>query len=406
MDRFPIGFWNYVDIDRQDASAVRDWADAGVTLTQGPYYTGSPEHVKKMRAILDACEAEGIKLVLVDDRTHWLTLEKGDEASFRRGVAEAVEQLGDHPATFGFFVGDEPVKANFEHACRAMHILKELAPHLSPMLNLLPWHPGVDKHVGHARWSDYLDAYCEQARPDFLCYDCYSQMNPGTEGFEMYFYNLRQYWEAARRHGIPYWTTLLSVGHYRYRCPNEDDIRWQVNTALAHGAKGLLWFFFYMREPHENYRVSPIDEHGERTETYHWLSRVCRTFLNTHAPMMRQLSLKRVSHVGQVWGGWQEFDGTGRVIHVGPSHGVPVIVSEFEGPDGAAYVALVNSSQRDCTQCEVQVRGDHPELFRVGWEGKEQAVQSSSGNDFVYTWAWLAPGQMELYRVAESSRQP
>ena len=52
----------------------------------------------------------------------------------------------------------------------------------------------------------------------------------------MYFTNLREFEAASRRHGIPYWTTLLSVGHFRYRCPREDDMRWQVSTAAAHGA--------------------------------------------------------------------------------------------------------------------------------------------------------------------------
>ena len=62
------------------------------------------------------------------------------------------------------------------------------------------------------------------------------------------------------------------IGFWNYRCPNEDDFRWQLNTAIAHGAKGILWFFFYMRYPHDNARLSPIDEHWKRTETFQWLS--------------------------------------------------------------------------------------------------------------------------------------
>ena len=396
MRAFPIGFWNYVAIENQDASAVKDWVDAGVTLTMGPLYGAG--QADRMRSILDACQEAGIRIILCDQRSSWRTLESGDKEGYRAGMAQAIAELGDHPAVLGFHVGDEPGTGSFPCACQAMRIQKEMAPHLTPFLNLLPWYPGVEQRVGYARWADYLDAYAREAAPEFLCYDCYSQMNPGTEGWEMYFTNLREFQEAGARHGIPFWTTLLSVGHFRYRCPKEDDIRWQVNTALAHGAAGLLWFFFYMRTPHENYRVSPIDEHYERTETYDWLSRVCRTFLKSTAPVMTALTLSRVRHVGQAWGGTPLMDETGLVVRAASSTGTPLIVSEFKHTGGADYVMIVNNSQTESTQATLQVRGDRPQLHAVGWLAKESPVGETQV-DWAGITAWLAPGQMALYRV-------
>ena len=90
-----------------------------------------------------------------------------------------------------------------------------------------------------------------------LCYDCYTQMNPEEEGTDRFFLNLKYYSDAAKAAKLPLWTTLLSVGHYRYREPNEDDLRWQLSAAAACGCKGILWFFIYMRAPMSNYRVSP-----------------------------------------------------------------------------------------------------------------------------------------------------
>jgi hypothetical protein len=54
---FPIGFWNYRSIEHQDAAAVSDWAEAGMTLTVGPYYGSHPAEVRRMRSVLDACAA-------------------------------------------------------------------------------------------------------------------------------------------------------------------------------------------------------------------------------------------------------------------------------------------------------------------------------------------------------------
>ena len=409
--RFPIGFWNYTPIADQDASAVRDWADAGMTLTIGPFYGAGAPDARRMRAILDAAAAADIRVILSHNDLFADRIEP-DEAAYRRALERAVRDLKGHPAAFGFHLGDEPDTAAFPRYCRAMRVHREAAPQLTPFINLLPMFPGIETRIGYSDWGRYLDDYVAGARPPFLCYDCYAQMNPDAEadgfwGFEMYFANLRTYWEAAARHGLDYWTTLLSVGHFRYRCPREDDLRWQLNTAVAHGAKGLLWFFFYMRAPQDNYRVSPIDEHGERTETYGWLSRVNRTFLKWHAPVLLQCRLSRVSHVGKAWGGWPSFDGLGRFAEARSSTGTSLILSEFRHASGAEYLAVVNNSQTASTHAELAVRGRQPVLRRVGWQGVETGlvdstgVGATAGVDRLAFGAWLAPGQMELYRLEE-----
>lgn len=409
MKQFPIGFWNYIPIDNQDASAVKDWSGAGMTLTMGPGFGADPVQVEKMRSILDAAHAAGIRLILCHEHGLWTHLTLAGEAVYRRDFAMAVQALGKHPAVFGFHVGDEPGKDSFQDACRAMCIQKEIAPHLQPFTNLFPMFQGVESCIGYQDKALYLDDYATKAKPPFLCYDCYSQMNPNPEqeafnGFEMYFMNLRMFWQASVRHRMDYWTTLLSVGHFRYRCPQEDDLRWQLNTAVASGAKGLLWFFFYMQSL-DNYRISPIDEHGERTETYTWLSRVCRSFLKWHAPILLESKLVYSSHVGKCWGGWPAFDGSGLVAKATSSVGTDLIISEFKHQNGSDYLAVVNNSQKESTSAELVVRGNKPNLHRVGWEAKETALVDSTGRgaeqgtDYIKLNRWLAPGQMELFRV-------
>ncbi len=415
---FPIGFWNYTSIDdpvnRDAGRCVRDWSEAGMTLTMGPNYGSRPADVKRMRAILDAAAESDIRVILSHHAGYWRHLTKNGESSFRRDFSKAVKDLGRHSAVFGFHVGDEPGTAEFGNACKAQSLQKELAPSLKPFLNLLPMYQGIASRIGYKSWDRYLDDYIAAARPPLLCYDCYTQMNPESDGdaagywgWQMYFDNLWTYWQAARRHKLDYWTTLLSVGHFRYRCPTEDDLRWQLNTALAGGAKGILWFFFYMREPHDNYRVAPIDEHWERTETYVWLSRVCRTFLNSHAPVLLESELISSSHVGRKWGPWPAFDGSGRVTEARSSTGTPLIVSLFKHASGSEYLAVVNNSQAASTQAELVVTGNRPNLHRVGWQAAERPLVDSVGQgaeygaDYIKLARWLAPGQMELFRIED-----
>ncbi|OGV69947.1 MAG: hypothetical protein A2269_09470 [Lentisphaerae bacterium RIFOXYA12_FULL_60_10] len=402
-------------MNHQAEACVKDWAEAGMTLAMSPNYGSTPGHVKRMGAILDAAAAADIRVILGHNAGYWPTLTDHGEAAYRRTFTKAVKELGHHPAVFGFHVGDEPGAAQFADACKAHRIQKELAPGLSPFLNLLPMYQGIASRIGYQSWDRYLDDYVAFAQPPLLCYDCYAQMNPdpdsdaaGYWGWQMYFDNLWTFWQAGRRHHLDYWTTLLSTGHFRYRCPTENDLRWQVNTAVASGAKGLLWFFLYMREPQDNYRVAPIDEHWERSETYEWLSRVCRTFLKWHAPVLLESELVTACHVGKSWGPWPKFDGTGRVVQAQSSTGTPLILSQFKHAGGADYLCVVNNSQTLNTYAELVVRGNHPKLHRVGWQGSETSLIDSTGqgaehgSDYITIRRWLAPGQMEMFRIDEA----
>lgn len=408
MKTFPIGFWNYAPVLQLQRDCVKDWADAGMTLTMGPEFGPEPAEMQRMKDILDAASEKGIGVILCHSRAYAGCLAKDGEDRYRQDFAALLAAFGRHPAVFGVSIGDEPDRPAFPAYCRAMRIQMEMAPHLQCFCNLLPWHPGCEPRVGYEDWGAYLDAYVREARPPFLCYDCYSQLNPdpetNPEGLDMYFRNLREYGAAAARNGIPFWTTLLSAAHYHYRCPTEDDFRWQLNTALAHGAAGILYFFFYMRTPHGNYRVPPMDEHYERTETFERLSRVNRTFLKSTAGVMRELSLVRAQHFGKQYGGVSALDGVGRIVRA--ESAVPLVLSEFKHKNGSPYVMVVNNSQTKSFEAKVWMRGRRPVLHHVGWQGKEERLGPEQmggwqGEDFIRIKHWLSPGQMELYRLEE-----
>lgn len=346
-----------------------------------------------------------IKVILCYRDGYAKGLDRLGEKKYRAQFKKAVQELGNHKAVFGFHVGDEPDAETFKVYCRAMKIQKELAPNLTPFLNLLPWHSGGEQKVGFNKWSEYLDAYVTKANPELLCYDCYSQMKPGTTGWNMYFKNLREYREASIRHNIPLWNTISSVGSFNYRCPSEDDLRWQLNTSLAHGVQGILYFFLYLREPCQNYRLSPIDEHYERTETFGWLSRVNRTFLKMTAPVIQDLELKRVSHFKKSWGGVKKFDGkSGRVNEIVCE--TPLIISEFiHKNSNDEYVMVVNNSVTDNCQPSIKISRKNIKLYHIRWEQREDPMEPGRKNfaiikkNSITIKPWLAPGQMELYKI-------
>lgn len=408
LSQFPIGFWSYTTFDRIGPEAVKDYVDCGMTVVQTPRFKPETDHPETMIAFLDACHQAGLKAIVCDDRTYfWIWDRVGGTDGFRKSVEMAVNDFGDHPAVLGFHVGDEPDKNNAEQAFLGSAIHKEVAPHLSPFLNLGPYGPGTCEWVGYEDYNTFLDDYVRIGKPDYLCFDVYWQLQPEDEGRENYFGCLKMYADAARRHSLPLWITPLSVGHYRYRRPTEDLFRWQVNTAAAHGYTGLCWFFFYMRDPHDNYQAPPIDEHWERTETFEWLSRVNRTFLKWHAPVLLELTLENVYHAGDIWGGYPELNDNSRLVQYTEGR-LPLIISEFKDKQGRDYVAVVNNSQSENDQAVIRWRGT-PNVYHVCWQGREEGARQyvydeadrGKPTDVIMTGPWLAPGQMELYRVEQ-----
>jgi len=301
-----------------------------------------------------------------------------------------------------------------DQAFKTSKIHREEAPHLSCFMNLGPAGHGSAEWVGYDTYEHYLNDFCELGDPEFLCFDVYWQMLPEEDGTHDYFTCMKSFRDAAKNHKIPMWSTLCSVGHYRYRCPTEDDLRWQASTAIANGCTGLAWFFLYMRDMHDNYRVPPIDEYWERTETFEWLSRVNRSYANWQGAAAANLTLQETYHVGKTYRGVEPMGGT-KLVKWAQSKDVPLIISEFKDNKGVDHVAIVNNARDDSTEAMICFRG-RPEIKRIAWGGGEDGVKvkgSAKRTDADYcedakVECWLAPGQMELYRLpkAKPTRKP
>lgn len=409
--KFPIGFWNYVNINNQTADDVKDWYDLGMTMACSPEF-GKNDDPEKMISILDACESSGIDVIICDARTRWSGASV-TPAEYEERFLKAYNDFGRHPAVRGFHIGDEPTnKTAFDDCVAAYGIQKKLAPQLTPFLNLLPYWHGIEDSILHCDdFTAWLEDFIEKGKMDSICYDCYWQMNPEESGVQSYFENLRHYVDAAEARGADPWTTLLSVGHFRYRCPNEDDLRWQLNTAVASGMKGILWFFVYERAPQCNYRVPPIDEFGERTETYEHLSRVNRHFLHKFGDFF--LTAKHLStyHIKKSFGGYPLFENgkTDKQLSCIETKFADVngIVSFFE-KDSVKCAAVVNNDVKESAMFSIRFSKDAGvrQICRLNWDAKFYEFRQFCGdasyeeNDSeIIIGDWLAPGQMNVYRI-------
>ncbi len=413
LNKYPISFWSYTNLtehgQHMDEAEVEEWADAGFTVPQSPSFDAKNADQKAhIRRLLDWAQKRGMKLIVCDPRMY--ARSGGDKGvvapDYADDVRAAAKDFGDHPALFGFHVGDEPDAAAKPAFFECYRLQKEIAPTLHPFANHLPWWPGAEKHVGAASWADYLGDFVRKSNADLISYDYYGQMNPGEGGWNGYYDNLRLYREASLRNGIPFWNTILSVGHFRYRVPNYDEIRWQFNTSIASGANGILWFFYYMRMPHANYRLSPVDQHWDRTQTYYDIRRVQKDFHRLYGDLFNQLVSTRVTFLPKPYGAGKVFTPNGLVSAVTTDvKDHPILLGEFTDLKARRYAMVVNNSMSLNVNVGLTFPGKDVRVFSWNWSGREYeggayCQDGQTRNEKGLTIRhWLAPGQEAVCRV-------
>lgn len=374
---YKLGFWNYVDCNVLDPEeATKDWKKLGMNLAMSCELTDVKEVPYLIRE-LDACYKQGIKVIVCDYRVHWRHLAKVGKEQFIKDVDSAVKDFGSHPAFYAFHVGDEPQKEDWADMEEATKTVNEKSV---AFVNFLPmYYEDFPERTG-VKQSEYADLLIKTVKKTglkMICYDCYTQCfyNNRQAGLHQYFDNLACFSKVAKETGATLWTTLLSVGHWAFRTPSEDDLRWQLSTAVAHGVKGVLWFYVYARCYEGSFRDSPFDLYYEKTETFSRLSRVNRIFSDEFMKKLSEATLQKTYHYreqfGMTYGSTPLYqDGDIAGFEFQTRFNAPLIFSEFTSKDGD-FVLVVNNRQ----------------------DNVERIYGTMNGKPFSM---WLAPGQMYI----------
>lgn len=384
-NKYVIGFWNYNRVGYvAPERAVSDWAELGLNLgTSSVYSPEKPQDFEAYQKEFDEAEKRGMQLLACDTRTLWKTLARAGEAAFRKGLEDLRKEYGTRKGVFAFFLGDEPQKEDFDDVIKAAQIVKEIIPEKHPFLNLLPCFESVLPNVGAKSREEYgerISKIMRETEIPVLCYDCYTQCHEDRSqiGIDHYFENLVFYKNLAEKSGKPFWTSLLSVGHWSYRVPDEDDFRWQLSTAAAFGCKGVLWYKFYTNDG-RSYRGSPFygAEAWERSETFSRLSRQNRIFQKRYGDLFASSRLKKVTACKGICADVPAFRPDEYVASAEASARgceIPLLLSEFERADGRIAVVAVNCSQQRAAHVKVTLQEGYTCEFPDG--------------------VWLAPGDL------------
>ncbi len=399
---FTISGWSCRGIDKEPAAKVKEWHDLGLTLMIA--YSDARDWAKT-HALLDAAQEYGMQLIIQDWGANVDNLIVNGEDHYRESIKKLVDEFGSHPATFGFYITDEPDADNLEITLKAARINNELAPHLTAYINLLPWFDWIGERMGTKEYAPYLDKVVKEGQLKLLSYDCYTQMYEGKRGYDDYFNNLREHSLASKRNNVPFYNIVLCTGHYDYMCPTKDDLIWQLNTSVAHGAKGVSWFLLDIPDGH-NYRNAPINLLGERTTEFNTLSEVNRTFNEYHGRFFAALTLDECYHVCKAYGGMPLFESFGCVLDIESRGNVPLIASGYHNDEGEKFFAICNNTT-DTTTCVSLTINEGAEISRCYFGnrfGRPTSLtdpvgerENKVGNTKTYTF-FLSAGQIALFK--------
>lgn len=367
---FPLMAWGHTP---GDPAVLQKMRDCGITVAGFV----APKD-------LDACRDAGLKAIVSDPRVTDYDWKNVDPAVARKNVEALTKEVKDHPAVYGYLLRDEPTAAFFPGLGAVAAAVKEFHPGAWPYINLFPNYADADQ-LGAPDYETHIEKFVEVCKPTALSYDHYAPFEGGGLR-ESYFANLESIRKGALRHDLPFWNIILTVAHFNYREPDDADVRFQIYTSLAYGARGIA-FFTYFTPEWGNYRLGPIDQFGHETPTWGKL-RTVNLQVAKLGPTLLKLRSDRVYHYGEVPQGGEAPPADSLVEEIGG----PMLVGEFTHEDGSRYLMIVNKSFKDSSPCRPKLRA----------EAKLEQVSPYTGGlqPFGGEGVWLAPGQGALLRIA------
>ena len=313
QDRFAIGFWVAPQTDEDNEGRYREIAAANFNLVIGLCGGKSPRPAAEQLAM---CARNDLRALVSGDAVP--------------------DTLPDGPACWGYLLTDEPAASQFAGLRGRVDALRRARPGKLAYINLFPDYatPG---QLGTTNYDAYLSRFAAETRPDVLSMDHYPVFRPEGDGREGYRRNLEAMRREAVAAGIPFWNFFNAMPYGPHTDPTEAQLRWQVFTSLAYGAKGVMYFCYWTPRGDEFPKGGAIlTADGRRTRHYDEATRINGVLKNL-GPVLMRLTSTGVRRIQA--GRTQKVEGPGpvRVLEDGD-----FLAGEFRHEDGRRAVLLSN----------------------------------------------------------------
>jgi hypothetical protein len=456
---YPVVAWwppppvsNNLPDDEVNAETARRYAElagAGFNTVIGGNGVGNE---RANRLALAACEQYGLRLVLADaalsnaikgtTTTAQSAQAEGQEepegvlqalteqdsqqdvraqaAANRTAITDRLKEIysgiegrpgfGGRPGLAGIFLYDEPGRTQFADLRFARREVEKIfGPDELPYVNAWPSYAARESALQAPSYTEYLDSYMNGRRsisPPFLSFDHYPLL-ANEKTTPDFFYNHAVIRNFARRFGVPSWGFVQSMGFSggkvgigRRRQPDEAEIFWQINVALAYGVKGIQYFTYWTpNDPDLQSGDALITLAGDRTPLYDYAKRA-NDFLRKVGEVLLPLTSVSVTHFGErrLPRGAKAFKGN---TYVRAASGDPAILGFFSDPGDSAnqYLLVVNRSPNRASRTRLTIPGTVRDVYGFNTETGVFEQASLTGDPPRFLNVSLGAGRARLYRL-------
>lgn len=226
-------------------------ADCGVNFLP---HTESDTSGDLGKTLLDLGAKYGIGVYIKDDS---ILAMKGKDNKVEADIVSAkLAEYRNHPAFCGLYVVDEPGGKtywtkpegnNMEDYDKLTEVLHNTCD-VDIYTNLIRINSKEQKDI----YKEYLEEYCTTMHPSAVVFDLYPWDEGNTKS--IYLYNFALARQAAQKYNLPLWTYLAAGSYWDDNVegleagdpkPLEGQFDWSINTSLAMGAQGLLYFMLF-----------------------------------------------------------------------------------------------------------------------------------------------------------------
>jgi hypothetical protein len=280
---------------------------------------------------LDWARDHGMRCLIWDDRMngawHWLP-------TFEDTLDQIVADYKDHPAFWGYYLGDEPPSWEWPLLQRLRAALRARDPVHPAWNNLI----GRVMYPSRAAYEDTLSEYAGLFDPVVLSSDQYDFTVTGDRN--QFVENIVALRTVADSRAIPFWAIVQLIPHSIYRPLDPGELRWQVSELLAYGARGVGYFTYWPPDPDPaiQWGKTIIGNDGRPTDWYGTI-REFNVGVRAAGEALARSRWKRTTHSGSVPPSGVAFTPDDWIADVDGR----AAIGEFDGPGNERYVLIANS---------------------------------------------------------------
>jgi hypothetical protein len=268
QDRLAIGFWVDPPADEDMDRHYADISAANFTIVIGGFGADTPETVQMQ---IKLCEKYGLKAIVAT-------------------AGMSPKNLPESPAVWGYKIRDEPSLKHFPGLKKSVDKIRRTRPGRLSYINLFPSYAN-EEQMGTKTYDEHVKRFVEEVGVDILCMDHYPKMKPNVDRRRSYCSNLDVMRKYSLQQDIPFWNFFNTMPFGPHDDPTEAQLRWQIYTSLAYGAKGVLYFCYWTPRGNEFPKGGAIiTAEGRKTRHYEQAKRINHGLKNLGPTLMKLTS--------------------------------------------------------------------------------------------------------------------